>query len=95
MSMGLRRDVAEIGVRLLDDAHLGWMAAEVEAEHALHAWFNGAPRHHAAAYLAYRAALDREEAAAIDLQRLTEVAQPCEEHLIRGQRGPHSDSHFI
>jgi hypothetical protein len=34
-----------------------------------------------AAYLAYRAAVDREEAAARDLQRLCELTQPYQERL--------------
>jgi hypothetical protein len=29
-----------IGVRWLDDAHMTWVAAEVESEHALRAWFD-------------------------------------------------------
>jgi hypothetical protein len=76
MSPRLRRDATEIGIRLLDNAHMAWLAAEVEAEHALRAWFKGAPRDRAPAYLAYRAALDREQAAAQDLQRLSELAEP-------------------
>ena len=39
------------------------------------------------AYLAYRAALDREEAASLDLQRLAEPARRCQERLIRSQHG--------
>ena len=75
------RDLGVIGVRLLDDAHMTWVAAEVESEHALHAWFEAAASHHAAAYLAYRAAVDREDAAARDLQRLYELTQPYQERL--------------
>ena len=38
-------DLAVIGVRLLDDAHMTWVAAEFESEHALRAWFDaGAAR---------------------------------------------------
>ena len=77
--------LAVIGVRVLDDAHMTWVAAEVESEHALRAWFKGAASHRAAAYLAYREAVDREEAAARDLQRLCELTQPCQEQLARSE----------
>lgn len=46
----LSRDLGVIGVRLLDDARMTWVAAEVESERALGAWFeaaasrSGAPR---------------------------------------------------
>jgi hypothetical protein len=75
--------LAVIAVRVLDDAHMTWVAAEVESEHALRAWFKGAASHRAAAYLAYRAAVDREEAAARDLQRLGELTRPYQERLAR------------
>jgi hypothetical protein len=78
-------DLAVIGVRLLDDAHMTWVAAEVESEHALRAWFKGPASHHAAGYLAYRAAVDREEAAALDLQRLSDLTQPYQERLARSE----------
>ena len=68
------RSLAGFGVRLIDDAHMAWMAAEVESEHALHAWLEGARADHTSAYMAYRAAVDREEAAARELQRLCGVA---------------------
>ena len=74
-------DLAVIDVRLLNDAHMTWVAAEVESEHALRAWFKGAASRRAAAYLAYRAAVDREEAAARDLQRLSELTQPYQGQL--------------
>ena len=74
-------DFAAIGVRLLDDAYLTWVAAEVEAEHALRAWFDAAAPQSGDAYLVYRAAADREEAAAHDLQRLSELTHPYQEQL--------------
>ena len=77
MTENLGREVAEIGIRLLDDAYMTWFAAESECEQALHAWFDGSSNNRAQAYFAYRAALDREEAAARDLRRLAELAQPC------------------
>ncbi len=77
------RALAVIGVRVLDDAHLTWIAAEVESEDALRAWFKAAAPSRPAAYLAYRAAAGREEAAARDLQRLSELTQPYQERLAR------------
>jgi hypothetical protein len=79
------RDLAVIGVRVLDDAHMTWVAAEVESEHALRAWFTGAEAGSAAAYLVYRAAVDREDAAARDLQRLCELTRPYQERLAQGE----------
>ena len=69
------RDRGVIAVRVLDDAHLTWVAAEIESEDTLRAWFDADARQRAAAYLAYRAAVDREEAAARDLQRLYALTQ--------------------
>ena len=77
------RDLAVIGVRLVDDAHMTWVAAEAESEHALRAWFGATRPEDAGAYLAYRAAVDREQAAACDLQRLSELTQPYQERLAR------------
>ena len=70
-----RNVVAEIGIRLLDDAHMAWQQAELECEQALSAWCDAAPGLAADRYVRYRAALDREEAAARDLERLWEVAR--------------------
>jgi hypothetical protein len=70
-----KKVIAEIGIRLLDDAHMAWQLAELECEHALRAWCDGAPGPTGDRYVSYRAALDREEAAARDLQRLWEVAR--------------------
>jgi hypothetical protein len=74
------REIALIGIRLLDDAYMSWVAAESEAEEALRVWFegnDGPQAHHA-----YRAAVDREEAAARDLQRLHELTTVCLEALV-------------
>ena len=79
------RDLAVIAVRVLDDAHMTWVAAEVDSDQALHAWFDAGAPTVAGAYLTYRAAVDREEAAARDLQRLSELTQPCREWLARSQ----------
>jgi hypothetical protein len=77
------RGLAVIGVRVLDDAQMTWIAAEVESEHALHAWFEAAAPDCDRAYVAYRAAVDREEATARDLQRLYALTQPYREQLAR------------
>jgi hypothetical protein len=69
-----RLELAEIGIRLLDEAHVAWQRAELECEEALQAWYHGPPRASVELYLAYRAALDREHAAAHDLERLWELA---------------------
>jgi hypothetical protein len=74
-------DLAVIGVRLLDDACMTWVAAEVESEHALRAWFDACAPQGAGAYIAYRAAVHREDAAARDLQRLSELTQPYQGQL--------------
>jgi hypothetical protein len=79
------RVLAVIPARVLDDAHMTWIAAEVESEHALLAWFRAGARQRAGAYQAYRAAIDREEAAARDLQRLYALTQPCQERLGRSK----------
>jgi hypothetical protein len=75
--------IAEIGVRLLDDAYLAWFSAESECEGALRTWFKAAGAQRTGAYSAYRAALDREEAAARDLARLWQVSAPCREALLQ------------
>ncbi len=72
-----RHELAQIGVRLLDDGHDAWLAAEVDSDRALRAWSAASPRDHDARYASYCAALDREEAAARDLQRFCELTGPC------------------
>jgi hypothetical protein len=72
-------EVAKIGVRLIDGAYMAWLVAERECDQALRAWQEERP----GAYWGYRAALDREEAAARDLERLSELASPCQEELER------------
>jgi hypothetical protein len=80
MAETLESEVAAIGVRLLDDAYLAWVAAEIESSKALHAWLVGRNRRDEPYYV-YLAALDREQAAALDLQRLTTVTEPCRDAL--------------
>jgi hypothetical protein len=82
----ISRDLAVIAVRLLDDAHMTWVAAELDSEDTLRAWFDADAAQGADTYLAYRAALDREAAAARDLQRLSELTRPSQERLARHER---------
>ena len=77
MTDASEQQIARIGVRLIDDAYTTWRAAEMEAGAALRSWFDGYWRDRDAMWLTYRAALDREEAAARDLERLSELAAPC------------------
>jgi hypothetical protein len=82
MNSNVGRDIALIGIRLYDDAYMAWIAAEVQAEQALRAWHEGGGEQSRAAYHAYRAAVDREEAAARDLERLHEVTSGWLEALV-------------
>jgi hypothetical protein len=66
------RDVSGIAIRLLDDTYRAWQRAQLECQNALRDWLDSGSSD-LAAYHAYRAALDREEAAAIDLERLTHL----------------------
>jgi hypothetical protein len=77
MTNNVNTEVAAIGVRLLDDAYLAWFSAETESETALQAWWHSTGANRPIAYAAYRAALDREEAAARDLERLWSLSEPC------------------
>ena len=74
-------DVATIGVRLIDDAYLAWFDAESECETTLRAWFQATEDGRERAYLAYVAALDREEASARHLERLWSMASTCYDTL--------------
>ena len=82
MTENTQTEVATIGVRLLDDAYLAWFGAESDCERALRAWFGAAGDESATAYSAYRAALDREDAAARDLERLWQLAETCHAALV-------------
>ena len=75
------RGLAVIADRVLDDAHMTWVAAEVESGQALRAWFDSTGPEDASTYRTYRAAFDREDAAARELQRLSQLTQPCEERV--------------
>jgi hypothetical protein len=70
----LTHEITTLGIRLIDDAHTAWLVAQIECAEALRAWFDAGAARRADANMAYRAALDREEAAAHDLARLTMLA---------------------
>ena len=79
------RALAVIGIGVLDDAQMTWSAAEVDSTDALCAWCDAAGPDRAGAYVAYRAAADREAAAARDLQELYALTEPYRKRL-RGRR---------
>ncbi|MGA8722757.1 MAG: hypothetical protein WB557_32450 [Solirubrobacteraceae bacterium] len=84
MTDAANSEVATIGVRLFDDAYLAWFSAESECEDVLRAWFQSTREQRATTYFAYRAALDREEAAARDLERVWHLAETCRRAVVRG-----------
>lgn len=69
-----RAQLATIGTRLIDQAHMSWYCAQIECQQALEAWLAAPARLRGTSHLTYRAALDREEAAADDLRQLWAVA---------------------
>jgi len=75
MPRTLAPDAIEIGIRLLDEAYTSWSVAQLQCTDALRAWFDAVPFDRADANLIYRAALDREEAAARDVERLAALAR--------------------
>ena len=66
------RDVGGIAIRLVDDVETAWRRAQRECQLALRAWLDTGPGNHRA-YHGYLAALDREEAAAVDLERVLQL----------------------
>jgi hypothetical protein len=74
MARRMSREVASVEIRLIDEAHMSWCTAQVQCETALRAWFEAGPHDRAEANCVYRAALDREQAAARDLESLSELA---------------------
>jgi hypothetical protein len=86
MPEDINMELAAIGLRLLDDAYLAWFSAESESEGALRTWWQSTGSSRSVAYAAYRAALEREEAAARDLERLWSVSEPCRAKIaVEGQ----------
>jgi hypothetical protein len=67
-------ELVQAGIRLVDEAHGSWSVAALQCAEALRAWREAGASDRCAANLAYRAALDREEAAARDLERLAAIA---------------------
>jgi hypothetical protein len=74
MARRMSREVASVEIRLIDEAHMSWCTAQVQCETALRAWFEAGRHDRAEANCVYRAALDREQAAARDLESLSELA---------------------
>ena len=74
MARRISGEVASIGLRLVDEAYMSWRTAEIQCQTALRAWLDARPRDRAEANSVYRAALDREQAAALDLEWLSDVA---------------------
>jgi hypothetical protein len=85
MKMVEERETEQIGlwVRLVDDAHRAWLAAEHECGRILRTWFQASDGTNATAYLVYCAALDREEVCARELQRLWELPNADRDDLVR------------
>ena len=71
-------NAATVGTRLADGAYAAWQAAQAECEVALRAWQTAQPGRSATAHLAYLAALDREEAAALDFEHLCRLTDAFE-----------------
>jgi hypothetical protein len=63
-------DVGGIAIRLLDEVYTAWTRAQLECHRAMRAWLDSQDHFD---YCVYRAALDREEAAAVDLERLSHI----------------------
>jgi hypothetical protein len=74
MARRMSRELASVEIRLIDEAHMSWCTAQVQCETALRAWFEAGPHDRAEANCVYRAALDREQAAAHDLESLSQLA---------------------
>jgi hypothetical protein len=86
MSDNTEAELAIIGIALIDHAYRAWVSAESESEMMLREWFQAPGVARDAAYRAYRAALEREEAAALDLQRLSQLDVTCTEVLVENLR---------
>jgi hypothetical protein len=65
----------QIAVRLRAEAYTSWSVAQNHCEQALCAWSEAAPHARGTTSAAYRAALEREEAAARDLERLSRLTR--------------------
>jgi hypothetical protein len=74
MGRRMSREVASIGTRLVDEAYVSWCTAQLQCQTVLREWFDAGPRDRAEANSIYRVALDREQAAARDLEWLSRLA---------------------
>jgi hypothetical protein len=74
MARRVSGEVASTGLRLVDEAYMSWRTAQMQCQTAMRAWFDARPRYRAEANSVYRAALDREQAAAHDLESLSDLA---------------------
>jgi hypothetical protein len=74
MARRISSQVASVGIGLVDEAYMSWRTAQMQCQDALRAWFEARPRDRADANSVYRAALDREQAAALDLEWLSDLA---------------------
>lgn len=74
MTREIAQEGAESEERLIYDAHRIWVAAATECARALRTWLTSSSCDSTDTYWRYRAALDREEAAAHDLQLLETVS---------------------
>jgi hypothetical protein len=75
--------VVDVRARLTDEAYIAWRSAESECEQCLRAWFEARATVRRSAFFAYQAALEREEAAARDLELLHAPTQPYRAQLAR------------
>jgi len=75
-------ELAPAELRHVGDVYSAWRIAAAQSGEALQAWLQAEPDFGGTRYVAYRAALDREESAARDLQRL----------WLRAQRGTSASS---
>jgi hypothetical protein len=73
MARRISTEAASIGIRLVDEAYMSWCTAQMQCQDALRAWFDARPHDRAEAICVYRAALDREQAAARDLESLSQL----------------------
>ncbi|MEO6858398.1 MAG: hypothetical protein ABI323_07410 [Solirubrobacteraceae bacterium] len=73
MSEQDQHEAAVEAIFLRDDAHISWADAETECGAALRTWYAATESRRVSAYAVYLAALEREEAAARDIERLTAV----------------------
>jgi hypothetical protein len=62
------KELAPAELRHVGDGYSAWRIAAAQSGEALRAWLQAEPDFRGTMYVAYRAALDREEAAALDLQ---------------------------